>query len=157
MLRFYAFKGKSFLSRLIRFWTRGEYSHIAIEIENKLIEAWKHGKKLCWGYSDLTNHTPKTPYEIWELPLTPEEEDFCRIFYKSLADTSASYDLRGVFGFVFKVTEGDKRKWFCSEGAIYPLVVLRDWNKIKPWRVSPTRFIEIIQAAGGKCVETGIT
>ncbi len=154
-MRAYAFNGISLLSKLITFWTRGPVSHIAVEVDGRLIEAWKFPDGLRWGYSDLSNHTPGTPYEVWELKLKPEEEEVCRAFWTGLAKRKAPYDLMGVFGFVVKATTGDKEKWFCSEGAIYPLVKVKRWDRIRPWRVSPTRFVEIIQAAGARLVEAG--
>lgn len=62
-----------------------------------------------------------------------------------------------VLGFVFKATHGSKKKWFCSEGAIWPIIKVKRWRRIKAWRVSPTRFVEIIEAAGGKLLAEGTT
>jgi len=151
MIKFYAFKGKSFISRLIKFWTRGPYSHIAVEVDGQLIEAWKFKDGLHWDYSSLSNHTPGTPYEVWVYDgLTPEQERYCKQFWTFLADIKAGYDFKGILGFVFKKVKDEQSKFFCSEGAIWPITKVKNWDRVRPYRVDPTRFVEIIQAAGAK-------
>ena len=132
---FYAFKGKSLLSRAIRYWTRGVYSHIAIHdpanSDNPLIEAWKFGREVRWGFSSLANHTPGTLYELWRLPSKGRAEyDFCLNFWRMLAHNNAPYDFGAIFAFIKRGSYTNNDRFFCSEGAIYPIFAWRNWNRI---------------------------
>ena len=157
-LYFVAFKGTSWTSRLQRFFTRSDYSHIAylpVRFQSDLIEAWHIDGKLRWGFSCFANHTSGTPYEVWCLEVPDEIHRDVNDDHLFIARNQIGYDYWGVASFVLKITKDDPRKLFCSEGCIRKLAELKRWNKIRPEHVSPEDFVRIIQAAGGLIVETG--
>ena len=153
-LKFEVFRGKSWVSKAIRYFTRSRYySHTAVMLpDNRLIEAWNHngGMKQWTDYSAIEKHTPGTKYEIWKLPVTQEVYDHCMSFYIHHAEVKTPYDYAGIIGFVLKKTvRQNKKKLFCSELSMGPLCNSMGWDKIEPSHISPENFIDIIQAAGG--------
>jgi hypothetical protein len=158
-LKFIAFKGKSIVSKAIRYFTRSrDYSHVAILMpDSKLIEAWDHQGWGQWtDYSTIAKHTKGTKYEIWELEVSEEAAAHCMGYYQHHADLKTPYDYFGVAGFIFKkTTRHSKKKLFCSELCITPLCEAKGWDKITPNHISPESFVDIIQAAGGKIIKEG--
>lgn len=150
-LEFAAFKGVSLLSNMIRMHTRGDYSHIGIVDGDRLIEQWPHGASIwdSWmDYSDWDNHTKGTPYEIWSLELPVTDYEYCMNYYQVEAERKTPYDFRGILGFITKGNDNPD-KTFCSEAAIIPLVKIMGWDRTDPATVDPSRFVSILQAAGG--------
>lgn len=154
-LKFVAFKGKSWVSKCIRYFTRSpQYSHIAILVpgmKNTLIEAWNHegGMKQWTDFSAIRKHTPGTQYEIWTLEVSEDVFKHCVNYYAHHAQQKTPYDYMGIIGFILKKTvKQNKKKLFCSELAITPLVEAKLWHKIIPSNTDPDRFVGIIQAAG---------
>lgn len=155
-VEFVAFKGISWTSKLIRFWTRSSYSHIAYKTERgDLIEAWHFEDGMRWGYSFLSQHTKGTPYEVWALDVDDEKAEEVNKFLEQLADNKVPYDWHGILGFVFKVKD-DKSKYFCSEGCALALVKAGIWVDIDTWRVYPGFFVDLMKVSGFEKVEEGI-
>ena len=152
-LRFVAFRGKSWISKVIRYFTRSkDYSHIAIMLpDDNLIEAWTHGGWTQWtDYSSLDKHTPGTKYEVWPLMVSDTVYEYCMNYYIHHAEQKTPYDYAGILGFIFKKSvKQNKKKFFCNELAITPLCESLKWDKIVPSNTNPETFIYIIQAAGG--------
>ena len=151
-IRFAAFKGISWVSRLIRFWTRDEYSHVAYVDDldkDVLIEAWRFKDGFRWGWSSLNaNHRPGTPVEIWELEVEDDQATAVRGFLRGLADEKVGYDWKGFFGFVFK-TEDWKEKYFCSEGCAKALTIAGVWPEdLKTYLVHPGYFVQLMKVCG---------
>ena len=160
-LKYAAFKGRSIFSDAINFYTRGEYSHIAINdwANDRLIEQWPHdgGFIRSWmDYSSFDKHEPGTEYEIWTLEVPNFVYDYCMTYYYDEADKKTAYDWKGIWNFVFK-GDDDKHKTFCSEAAVIPLCKSLNWNKIDPASVHPSFFVYLLQAAGGYPEHSGIT
>jgi hypothetical protein len=159
-LHFAAFRGLSWVSKTIRFYTRSKlYSHIAVLTDLQrfdLIEAWSHGGGInqFWGRSNVARHTPGTPFEVWQLETTAERADYCRAEYERYANERRPYDWKGIIGFIFK-TDDQPEGAFCSEGAIEPIVKAFDFDRITPGHISPADFINIIQAMGARRVYEG--
>lgn len=158
-IKFIAFKGLSTFSKLVKFFTRGEYSHIAVlRDDNSLIEVWKRpNKKLAyWGFSTLRNHTKNTPYEIYCLPVKETVYEKALLFYEYLAYRNVVYNYLGVIGFIipFFTSNGG---YFCSEGCWEGLVFAdrETFGCIKGWSVSPTHFVNIIQTHGAQLMYQG--
>lgn len=156
-LRYAAFKGTSLVSRIIRFWTRSEYSHIAyMTADGELIECFNHRPwSIRWGLVDppFKHHAPGTPCEIWELPV--DEAVALRVdeFMHMLAEAEAPYDWLAVLGFVFKWKKEENGKYFCSEGCAAPLCTELEWT-LPPWRISPDTFVALIRASGAVLVDS---
>ena len=160
-LMFVAFKGKSVISKTIRWFTRSmDYSHIAVMLpDGKLVEAWNHagGFKQWVDYSAIEIHTPKTHYEVWSLEVPEGVHDFCLNYYNHHAQAKTPYDYKGIIGFISKGKKHEnKNKLFCSELAISPVAHGLGWDRITPAHIDPETFIDIIQAAGGRLVKEGV-
>ena len=147
-LNFVAFKGKSWVSKAIRYFTRSkDYSHIAVLLDDcNLIEAWK-GRT---HRSFFSEHTKDTIYEIWSLGVPDNVHYHCMKYYQHPATVQTPYDYFGIAGFILKKTvKQSKKRLFCSELAMTPLSSAMCWGKIVPSHISPESFVDIIQAAGG--------
>lgn len=154
-LKWALFKGISLTSKLIKFWTRSEYSHVGFLLnECVLIECWGASSPfdVKWGFSipPFSKHRKNTHVEIWCLDVSKQEFEFVTGFMLRLAQLEYKYDWLGVIGFVLKVDKHNRSGFFCSEGCIYPLVKAKGWKSIKPHHVSPAEFVNIIEAAGAK-------
>lgn len=156
-LFFAAFKGTSLISKIIKFWTRSEFSHIAVISDKKLIEAWNHkaGFKNYWAYSDFSNHNTGAEYEIWMLPVSTDEEIFCMNEYKRFAEQNRCYDWKSIYGFVLKLKKDMQKCAMCSEGAIEPIYNFRNLKTIKPHQISPSQFVNLIEAMGAQKIRSG--
>ena len=156
-LVFLAFKGKSMTSKVIRFWTRSKnYSHIAMSVDGKLIEAWPHGGnplKAWVDYGSFENHKEGTEVEIWTLEVSESVYHYCLEQWRKMAELGVPYDWKSIIGFVLKSSKDKKNRLFCSEAAIKPLVEILLLDRINPNHVDPQSFIELIQAMGGMCVK----
>lgn len=160
MLKFIAFEGVSNFSKLIKFTTRSMLSHVAFEdIDGTLIEAWnfKGGTKTWWDFSSLKNHTPGTRYQTWGICLPDEHENFCRQFYYDLAQKKYPYNWPGILAYGLRIKHKKVNGYFCSEGTIYPIKLVRGWEKIRPEHVSPGGFCYLLEAMGGGVIRKGIT
>lgn len=117
-MKLLAYKGKSITSKAIRILTRSEYSHIAIELDNRMmIEAWQRS-----GVVERANfregHTPGTSVDVFDIegPLDSARAE------KFLRDKiGAKYDWLNVFRFLYCKPAVENRRWFCSELAEYAL------------------------------------
>ena len=159
-LYYVSFAGISFMSRVIRAFTRSMgTSHIAIwDAKNStLIEAWGPGLlQTRWGWSDSGKHTPGTKYEVWGLDVPGDVYAHCMGVYHRWADEGHSYDWLSVLAFVFRWRRDNPNGDCCSEGSMRPLAEAMNWDKINPAFVSPADFVALIQAAGGRVVTEGI-
>lgn len=159
-VRYVAFRGKSWISKLIRFVTRSKkYSHIGfLSANGELIECWPSRKNPFqrWCFSSFDNHRKGTSYEIWELAVPNETVFWIEEFFHDTARTGVMYDWLGVVGFVFKLVRDSSDRLFCSEGCMTPLVKYLGWDNINPSHVSPQDFIEIIQAAGARMIKADV-
>lgn len=162
MIQIAAYKGKSFISRMIRLLTYSEYSHIAIrfmvdmEVEysgglrviaaGNVIEAWSGGVRLAKDIS--AQHTPGTAVDLYEFktPLTTDQATYMARFLVS--QLGKPYDYPNVLRFVPVVRallptppaySWNRTHVFCSELAIQagaeagrPLL-----ERCKAWEVPP--------------------
>ncbi len=162
-LIFYSFYGKSFISKLIKFWTRSKISHIAIGLEKpwnyELIEAWKEKNskfKVNWHFTNLDNHTKGTKYDIWELEVSEDMYKFCMEKYYNYAFYKMEYDWKAIFSFVFKTKKENRKGKMCSEGAIKPILIWENINsKIDASKINPQDFLNLISMIGAKKVKSG--
>jgi len=155
-IRFLAFKGNSFISKLIKFWTRDEYSHIAyLSLDNQIIECWKFDfpLKIYWDFSSLKNHNKNTIIEIWSKEVDGNKAILLDNFMKSLAYKKVKYDWLGLFGFVIKCSD-DKNRLFCSEGCAMGLVKSNIWPQLKTELIHPGYFVQLLKVSGFKKEKT---
>ena len=135
------YKGKSFVSGVIKWFTWGDYSHVAYMFENgELIEAWHKGgvvHRLSW----LDGHKVGTVIERYKIPsMSNEAEAIMVAFLKS--QVGKKYDYRGLFGFLGRRAIENALKWFCSEllgegttRADTPLLL-----RVPSYKVSPSQL-----------------
>jgi len=152
-IRIAAFKGITLTSKIIRFWTRSCYSHVAYVFDEGIIEAWKFKGGMRWGYSDWSLHTPGTPVEIWEKEVTPEQKAIVEGVLKAMANAKTKYDWKGILGFVVKCDDW-KDKYFCSEGVAYALVKAGIWPKeLNIHVIHPGYFVQLALVSGFKKIK----
>lgn len=158
-LRYVAFEGLSLFSKLVKFFTRSKYSHIAVQLSDQLlIEAWKKGGVICWDYSTFSRHTPGTPYVVYALPVTETVYNKAVDFYTYLADRRMPYNYLGVLGFVLPIFTSNGG-YFCSEGCWEGLVFADRcmFGGVPGWKVSPDMFVNLITVRGATIIESGYT
>ena len=134
------YRGISVASRLIRWYTRGPYSHAAwIDPDTgACYEAWTSGVRKELTYE--SNHTPGTPVDFFATPATREQSLAIRQFLQD--NLGKPYDWPAIFKFVTRRPEAaaDQERWDCSEiilsaclSAALPLLA-----RVEPYKVSPS-------------------
>lgn len=135
ILAFY--KGKSIVSKLIRWFTRGDYSHVAVMFNDGfIVEAWHNPSKVRTISHLGEGHEVGTVVDLYEVHL--KDEYAARL--ECVKSLGLKYDFLGVLGFVARWTKGSKSKLFCSELAMKvcaagntPLL-----ERISAYKVSPS-------------------
>lgn len=114
-MRILAYKGISPISKAIRWQTRSEFSHIAVELDDSsIIEAWHKGG-VQHVDSFRTLHTAGTQVVAYKLgfDLTEEERTDLESWLKK--QVGKKYDFMSVARFVTRRKVPANDKWFCSE------------------------------------------
>lgn len=110
-------RGTSLVSRLIRWHSRGEYSHASILMpDGRHYEAREGKGVLRHPHFTLTNKSEQVDQFTLKEPLT--EQELNKLEYFLLKQVGKRYDWPMVFGFVSRSeVEGTASagKWFCSE------------------------------------------
>jgi uncharacterized protein YycO len=113
------------ISRLIRWQTRGRYSHAAVQLsDNTVIEAWHKGGVV--QHNSLKDfiafHAPTTLIHSFEIRgMQPEQAQRAEGFLR--ACVGKGYDFRSVFRFMSRAPASVNQRWFCSELAAQALTV----------------------------------
>ena len=152
-IRIAQYRGKSFVSKVIKTVTRGEYSHTAIMLEDdRIVEAWEgcNEVRIITNLSD--GHKPGTTVDIYEVNMGSRQEENFRKFVE--AQIGKEYDYMGLLGFYFNSGLHNEDRWFCSElfaaSCIHADVGLL--NNVAAYQTSPrlasvspkTKYIESI-------------
>lgn len=108
------YRGKSFISKLIRWRTWSKYSHASWILDSgEVIEAWWGGVRLkpCID----SDHTDRTQIDLFRINLTRRQREGVEEFL--MAQVGKKYDFRSIAKFVSRRAEvaADQDKWFCSE------------------------------------------
>ena len=106
-----AYKGVSPLSRLIRWQTRSEYSHIAVEYNGLVIEAMGTYGRVLLAQDFREFHTPGTVVDVFAVPGLDSDISWDW----ALEQVGMPYDYRGVLKFVSRRPASINGRWFCSE------------------------------------------
>lgn len=108
------YRGKSLMSRLIKWRTWGDYSHASwICRDGTEIEAWSNGIRRVEAFG--ADHTKGTEVHLFRVVgMTPEIADRVERMLAEVIGTP--YDYRALFGFLLRTSWGRGDKWlFCSE------------------------------------------
>ena len=111
-MKILAYRGVSWISKVIRWQTRSKYSHIAIELkDSSVIEAWHIGG-VRRNPTFRTVHSPKTKVDVFEIAGKYDEEkvlDFLKM------QIGHKYDFRSIVRFITRKSSHVSPNWFCSE------------------------------------------
>jgi uncharacterized protein YycO len=136
MIQIAAYRGTSFISRLIRWQTRSVYSHIALRFTEALrvrvplqygharfvsiaadevIEAWKGGVRKAANLSAA--HTPGTRVDLFSFKVPLTEVETMTVAQFACAQLGKPYDYGAIIRFLTREPEDHwhKDKLFCSE------------------------------------------
>lgn len=103
------FKGRGFLSQIIRWQSRSRYSHAALQLrDGSVIEAWQF-KGVHMKYIRDWRHI-----EAYDIAHTTGAQ-WHRIEEFAKSQLGKPYDYRGVFSFITRSRPTDNSRWFCSE------------------------------------------
>lgn len=127
--------------KLIRWWTRGPYSHCELVFE--LVDG---GQSLCMSSSlrdgGVRSKRILLDAESWDI--VPVDADIDVAWAWAAEHAQDNYDLMGLIGFLWRPESGEKNRWFCSEavGAMlgYP----------QSWRFDPCALHAILSKTKGK-------
>ena len=168
MITFNAHYGKGIVSKLIRFFSQGEYNHTSIEVNGYVYEARAHLPS--WLARFLNKFLAfkcfkeygviKTPVHSWDnstvvgsktLKIDSEQELLVEGWLNK--QVGKNYDTFGVLSFVWAITKEEKGRWFCSE---YAYVALMKALNIEVYnqRKSPHDFwydLGVIIEIHGRC------
>ena len=144
------FKGQGMISRLIRWQTNGEYSHVAIQLpDGQILEAWHKPAKvrLREPLEDWTN------VEAFDVEGMTEKQ-----WEKAIAwakqQVGKKYDFGGVMRFVTRWRKPQDESWFCSELVFQAIQEggVRLLDRIHCSQVSPTvlSFSPLLKPAKSK-------
>jgi len=113
------YKGKSIISKMIKFQTRSKYSHVAVMLEDgSAYEAWQKGGVRHID-SPFDGHKPGTEIDVYAIYGKYDEPTVVEFLQQQLG---AKYDYASVLRFVSRRHAGDNNKFFCSELALMAFI-----------------------------------
>lgn len=119
MIYLLQYQGIGWVSKSIRFQTRGKHSHTAPMLsDGTVIEAWHRGGERFWHgsvrhiESPFYDHAPGTVIDVFEIT-EPFDEDAALAYWESRVGNQ--YDFRSVFRFLSRKDAPENCKDFCSE------------------------------------------
>lgn len=127
------FRGRGFVSRLIRWQTRSCYSHAALLLpDGRVVESWQGaGVRITrledWQDVDVFDVAGMTPAQ-WE-----------RAIAFALRQVGHGYDYWAIVRFISRERMPENNRWFCSE-LVFAAIEdggVRLLERIKAWAVSP--------------------
>ena len=133
-----AYRGISWQSHVIRWYTRSAYSHVAwIDTNGACYEAWKG--KVRKAASLFVHHTPGTVVDLFDVGgMFSDRIRQVREFHA--VQVGKPYDWLGILRMVTRrpFSTDDQRKWFCSElvHAAHAAAGLC-LQVMPPWKVTP--------------------
>ena len=109
------YKGKSWISKAIRWQTFGPYSHAAWWLrDGTVVEAWHKGG-VQHVDSPATLHSPGTEIDVFSIKGISLDDEWC-IEQHLKEEIGAGYDFAPVLrGFTLRLNRDNPDKWFCSE------------------------------------------
>lgn len=141
-----AYKGTSLASRIIRHYTRGDYSHVAWQTQQgTIIEAWHKPLLRGGGVREVpdmdTGHKPGTLCDLYTIAgLTHEQRTAIDALARETAGRGVHYDWGAILAFHSKTDRGrGDGKLICSEFVAW-LFQSRAFQLLNaaPHKISPT-------------------
>lgn len=139
-MKFLLVNGSSFVSKLIKWQTRGHYSHAALRFDDGLvIEAKEFIGVRQLAVSDWIIQTSPNEWQTFEVPATPAQVAAIRAF--ALAQVGKPYAYGQIARFITRqdyATQPDD-KWFCSELVFeaFKRAGLELFRNTEGWEVAP--------------------
>lgn len=111
-------------NRLVRWWTRGPYSHTELVLEER------DGLSLCGSSSFIDGGVRlkwiKLNADHWDLLPVSGDPAAARQWFERHA--GQGYDLFGLLGFLARPVTGHQSRWFCSEAVGAALGLAESWR-----------------------------
>lgn len=130
------YRGKGLLSSLIRWQTRGDYSHAALLLPGgtKVIESWPG---VGVRFHTITDWSGIDVYSVHGL--LSAQWDMALAFATRQERLQCPYDWRDDLRFLTRTKGGEPGKWFCSElvMASFARGGVKLLQRVEDWRVSP--------------------
>lgn len=133
-------KSRTLLGKLIRFFSRGKFSHTSINLNGVIYEA-----HIGTGVRTIQEKDWDGKYILSSTTFKIDVHTHRELKYWLDRQVGKKYDLWGVLSFIWRFAQPQKGKWFCSELAMVTLAKqfhLYEYNQ----RQSPTDFYYYLQA-----------
>jgi len=131
------YQGKSIISRLIRWKTRGKYSHVAVIFDDgRILEAWQGTNSVRWINSLSDGHSPGTKVDIYDID-APLNKARAKAFAQKQMDKPYGY--RAILKFISNTSGDNENAWICSEIALATAVAggCQLLARVDAYKVSP--------------------
>jgi uncharacterized protein YycO len=138
MIQVLQYRGTSMVSRAIKLFTWGIYSHTAIlnTATGEIIEAWQ-GEGVRKVSLEFHRHTKGTRVDVFNI--ISMKADHAGIWQGMEKRVGRGYDYRGIFGFLSHSAAQDNKKDFCSEAAFSEIAANGcTLLNIESYKVSPS-------------------
>lgn len=133
-------RGRGFISRIIRWQTRGPYSHASILLDDGRVLESREFK----GVRILDKLSPARGESIDIFEITAPLPNEAAAIQWALKQVGKKYDYHSIIRFVTRQQQDrtDSGKWFCSEYVFATIAKagLRLLSRIEPWAVDPNRL-----------------
>lgn len=140
---FYRGKG-NWANKLIRWWTRSEYSHVELFFADKNISWSSSGRDKGVRFKKIIFAHDK--WDMITIPCTAEAEDKIYKWCEEITKKNHGYAWKDIFAFVLSPLENDKARFFCSEAVLDALIAGRLFRGINSAKVYPGMLRDVIAA-----------
>lgn len=153
-MKLHFYKSKTFIARLIKYFSKGEFSHVAIEINGNTYQAlggrifgtngvvmspYKASYHRGSNKAEITTVDASFLCEDWDI-LHPVNKELVAYLNERVG---LKYDVKGVLSFIFRFVRGKEHSFYCSELAIRSIEI---WTGKKyDLKYSPTAIFELVK------------
>ena len=132
----------SIVDRVIKWWTRGPYSHCELVVgftDQNLAKCWSSSHQ-DGGVRYKEILLDSTRWDIFQLEVSSDDVSNAITWFEQRR--GKKYDLLGILGFVWRPTVNSKNRWFCSEALASSL------NIVESWRFDPNSLLAVLKKLG---------
>lgn len=118
VIKFHFIDGGTILSKMLKYWTEGDFSHVSVDVGGIVYEANGHNpikNGVVIADSPLTHHKDVNPASLKTLTLPVPESQHNAIINFLMNTVGQGYDYMGAANFVNRGIMGKPNKWYCSE------------------------------------------